>query len=212
MIRLEHVLVQKQGKKILNDINLRVETGEKILIHGPSGSGKSTLLKTLFCFERFKGRLLFSGAPVIPETINAYRSHLGFVSQRLPGFDALAGAVLRYPFQFHVHRHRLFPEERSRELMQALRFSPELLKQPFSELSGGEKQRLLVMQLLLIDRPVFLLDEVTAALDPENIETVIRLLTESPERTVVSVSHNREWEEYCSRALIMREGSIQEEN
>jgi len=211
MLRLEHVHLQKQGKKILNDIQLRVAQGEKLLIRGPSGAGKSTLLKVLFCFERFSGDLLFSGDPVVPSTLSEYRSHLGFISQRLPSFDAPAVEVLRFPFHFRVHRHRRFPEKRSRELMEALRFSPDLLNQPFSDLSGGEKQRLLVLQLLLIDRPVFLLDEVTAALDPENIETVIRLLTATPQRTVISVSHNQEWGRYCSRTLVMQSGSFQEE-
>ena len=211
MLRLEHVHLRKQGKIILNDIHLRVAPGEKLLIRGPSGAGKSTLLKVLFCFERFSGDLIFSGTPVTPETLNEYRAHLGFISQRLPNFDADAGEVLRFPFHFHAHRHRRFPEKRSRELMTELQFSPDLLKQPFSDLSGGEKQRLLVLQLLLIDRPVFLLYEVTAALDPENIETVIRLLTASPERTVISVSHNHEWGRYCSRTLVMQSGSFQEE-
>lgn len=211
MLQLERIRVQHDGNPILRDVDLSVAKGEKIWIHGPSGSGKTTLLKVLFCAEYFEGRLLHENRPVTPPELTHYRSHLGFVSQRIPDFDLTVGEVLRYPLQFRANRHRSFPQDRAMELLAQLHFKQDVLSRRFPSLSGGEKQRLMVLLLLLVNRPVFLLDEVTAALDPENIENVVRLLTASPGRTVISVSHNRDWETFSTRSLFMQSGSLQAE-
>lgn len=210
MLQLRGIRVQHGDNRILSGIDLCVTKGDKIWIHGPSGSGKTTLLKVMFCAEYFQGRLLYQNRPVTPLELAHYRSQLGFVSQRIPDFDLTVGEVLRYPFHFRVNRHRPFPQNQAMELLAQLRFKPEILDRRFPGLSGGEKQRLMVLLLLLINRPVFLLDEVTAALDPENIETVVRLLTSLPEKTVVSVSHNTDWQAFCTRSLLMQSGRLRE--
>jgi len=210
MLKLQNIRVEHADKRILDGIDLSINPGDKVWLHGPSGSGKSTLLKVLFCAEYFTGRVLFHNQPVGAAGLVDYRSHLGFISQRIPDFDQTAEEVLHHPFHFRANRHRAFPLKRSRELLEEMRFDPQILGQRFTDLSGGEKQRLMVLVLLLIDRPVFLLDEVTAALDPRNIDTVVRLLTSSPDHTVVAVSHNTEWQAHANRSLVMESGRLRE--
>lgn len=210
MLRLEDIRVEHGNTKILRGIHLEVKPGEKLWIHGPSGSGKSTLLKVMFCAEYFNGRLLFNDQAVSPRTLPDYRSRLGYISQKIPGFSFNVEEVLRYPFMFRANRRVPFPMDRAREILTQLRFDIHIISRRFADLSGGEQQRLMIVLLLLLDRPIFLLDEVTAALDPDNIETVVDLLTKAPDKTVISVSHNSEWRRHCSRSLLLDAGDFRE--
>ncbi len=210
ILKLQSIQVQYDDTPVLQGIDLNVARGDRIWIHGPSGGGKTTLLKVLFCAEFFSGSLLYQNRPVEPACLEVYRSRLGFVSQKIPDFDCDVDEVLQYPFHFRANRRLPFPHARAMELLSELRFDRDILARRFSDLSGGEKQRLMVLLMLLINRPIFLLDEVTAALDPDNIETVIRLLTASAERTIISVSHDTVWKNYCSRSLSMQAGRLRE--
>jgi len=210
MLRLEDIRVKHGKTEILRGIHLAVRPGEKLWIHGPSGGGKSTLLKVMFCAEYFSGRLIFNHQAITSETLPDYRARLGYISQRIPDFSGSVEEVLRHPFRFRANRRFPFPMDRAREILTLLRFDTRVLTKQFADLSGGERQRMVVLLLLLLDRPVFLLDEVTAALDPDNIERVVNLLTRVPDKTVISVSHNTEWRKHCTRNLLMVDGDLRE--
>lgn len=208
MIQLEHVQVVRQDTVILKDINLTIHKGDKILLKGESGSGKSTLIKSLLYFEHFKGRISFNGQPITSKNLCHYRQQSGYISQTVPKFNENARDFLRLPFSFKSNNPLTFDSQKMSGLLKKLNFEEAVLDKNFSELSGGEKQRLLIMQMLMLDRPIYFLDEVTSALDKKNIRAAVSLITEDKSRTILSISHNQEWDEHCTRLIEMDRGKI----
>lgn len=211
MIQLEQVSVTKDSTVILKSIDLEIRRGEKVLLKGESGSGKSTLIRSLLFFEYFRGKILFEGKPVTTESLGEYRRRSGYIGQTVPNFSESVRDFLLTPYGFKANRHLEMDEPRLRGLLGALNFDETVLDKNYPELSGGEKQRMMILQVLMLDKPVFFLDEVTSALDKKNISAAVSLITGDKERTVLSISHNEEWEEYCTRVIVMDKGEIRED-
>jgi len=208
MIELEHLKVIKRDTVILEDINLTVQKGDKILLKGESGSGKSTLIKSLLYFEHFQGRIIFNGEPVTRENLCHYRRQSGYISQTIPKFNDNVRDFLEIPYTFKSNKTLTFDSQKMLELLTKLNFTESILDKNFPELSGGEKQRLLILQMLMLNRPIYLLDEVTSGLDKKNIKAAVSLITGDENRTILSISHNEEWEQYCSRVMEIDRGKI----
>lgn len=209
MIRIKGMTVAADGREILSGLSLRVAPGEKLLIRGASGSGKSTLLRAMLFFEPFTGEVLFDGVPVSADTLAVYRSRIAFLGQRIPPYAGSAAQVLDLPWTYRANRgHAPDPARRIR-LLANLRLDDALLARPFETLSGGEKQRLLLVQTLLLGRGVLLLDEPTAGLDHANRLRVIRLLCGLSGVTLVAVSHDPEWAAAADRCLTLAGGRLQ---
>jgi putative ABC transport system ATP-binding protein len=208
MIKLEHLKVIKQDAVILKDINLTIQKGDKILLKGESGSGKSTLIKSLLYFEHFQGRIIFNGEPITRKNLCHYRRQSGYISQTVPKFDENVRDFLEIPYTFKSNKTLTLNSQKMLELLTKLNFTESILDKNFSELSGGEKQRLLILQMLMLNRPIYLLDEVTSALDKKNIRAAVSLITDDENRTILSISHNQEWEEHCSRVMEIDHGKI----
>jgi putative ABC transport system ATP-binding protein len=208
LIEAEDLSVRKNGNPILTAIDLRIGEGEKVLVRGESGCGKSTLLRSLMFFERFRGRVAFRGTPVGIENITEYRNGIGYLGQTIPLFQAPVDRVLNIPYGYRANRRIPRHEDRKAKLLAALNFQPDVLDREFSDLSGGEKQRILILQILMMDKAVLFFDEVTAALDQKNIDSAVREITSDSVTTVISISHNREWEGRCTRTIEMDRGRI----
>jgi putative ABC transport system ATP-binding protein len=208
LIQLEHLNVVKKDTVILKDINLTIHRGDKILIKGESGSGKSTLIKSLLYFEHFRGRLLFREQKITRTNLCFYRRQSGYIGQTVPLFNENVKDFLMIPYRFKSNRKLIFAHERMIELLKGLNFDQTVLDKNFSELSGGEKQRMMILQMLMLDKPIYLLDEVTSALDKKNIKAAVSLITKGKDRTIISISHNEEWEAYCSRVIEIDSGKI----
>jgi putative ABC transport system ATP-binding protein len=208
MIQLEHVKVVKKDTVILKDINLTIHKGDKILLRGESGSGKSTLIKSLLYFEHFQGRILFNGEPITRKNLCHYRRQSGYISQTIPKFNENVRDFLKLPYTFKSNKTLTLDSQKKSEMLGKLNFAESILDKNFSELSGGEKQRLLILQMMMLDRPIYLLDEVTSALDKKNIRAAVSLITGDENRTILSISHNQEWEDHCSRVIELDHGEI----
>jgi len=208
MIQLEHVNVIKNDTVILADINLIIHKGDKILLKGESGSGKSTLIKSLLYFEHFQGRILFRGKEITRKNLCFYRRQSGYIGQTVPLFNENVRDFLMIPYRFKANRKLTFAPEGMMELLKGLNFDETVLDKNFSELSGGEKQRMMILQMLMLDKPIYLLDEVTSALDKKNIRAAVSLITKGKNRTLLSISHNEEWEDCCTRVIELDRGKI----
>lgn len=208
MIEVQDLNVIKKGKPILSKINLKISRGEKIVIRGESGSGKSTLLKSILFFDRFAGSIFFHGQEVGEGNLIEYRSHIGYIGQIVPNLDESVEDLFNIPYHYKANRHLKANSERMRRLMSNLNFDETIMNKNYRDLSGGEKQRLLILQLLLLEKPVYLFDEVTASLDEKNVKRAIELITREKKRTVISVSHHGEWEKCSTRLIEMKRGRI----
>ncbi len=191
-IRVEN-LGQTAGKKnILQGIGLEFAPGVVNVILGPNGAGKSTLLRLLGLLDKpGRGEIFYDGLRLSGMNRSActrLRRRSGFVFQSPL---LLAGTVLANLRFGPRLRHVNVSEQEISRVLEKTGLSGRL-EQEAQQLSGGEKQRLQLARVMLLDPDLYLLDEPTANLDPlsvKNIETVIARLAREG-KTVILATHN----------------------
>ncbi len=208
IIQFDQTTVSVRAKTILSGISFTVCAGEKAVLCGKSGSGKSTVLKTLLgLFAVTGGQIYFQGKPLDATSLPAIRSHTAYIGQEpVLGADTVRDALL-LPFQFKAHRDHKPTDAQLAAVLAKLQLPSALLKQESSRISGGEKQRIALARGLLLGKKLYLLDEVTSALDNESKQAVFDVFAD-PNLTVLSVAHDPDWIERCDRVLELEEGRL----
>lgn len=191
-IRLEGLGRLAGGKKILEDLNLEFSPGTVNVVLGPNGAGKSTLLRLLGLLDRpDRGEIYFDGSRLSSLARSArtrLRRRCGFVFQSPLLLAGTVGDNMRFGA-------RLRSLKRSDDAVRRELETTGLAGKEAQEaklLSGGEKQRLQLARVMLLDPDLYLLDEPTANLDPlsvKNIEAAIARLAREG-KTVILATHN----------------------
>ncbi len=209
MLVVNKLSVTAETKEILKDVDFILEPGTKALLTGPSGSGKSTFLQALLFFKPgLSGNICFKDKPITPSNINWYRSHFSYIGQKPPFFEGSVLQFLRYPFHFKANKHYSFKKENVIRIFDQLSINHTLLHQDYPSLSGGEQQRVTIVQSLLLNKKYLFLDEVTSALDETNIRNVIDAVCNDPELTVLTVSHNHQWRQKSDLIYLVQDKKV----
>jgi putative ABC transport system ATP-binding protein len=218
MIALDRVTRHFQGKRgvsALNDISLRIESGEMVSIIGPSGSGKSTLLNLVGGLDRAtSGQVRIDDQSLSDLSDDALtrlrRDKVGFIFQffnLLPTLSCLENVGL----PLHLRGWpRKKVDERCLELLNLVKLDHRLHHLP-EQLSGGERQRVAIARALSIYPPILLADEPTGNLDTATgleILALIRDLHEQLGSTVVMVTHDMSVARSCQRIVTLRDGRV----
>jgi polar amino acid transport system ATP-binding protein len=202
---------------ILHSVNLDVEPHEVVCLIGASGSGKSTLLRCinhLFPFDY--GRVLLDGVDIEGDEMsdNELRKRIGIVFQSynlFPHMTVLNNITLA-PRKVHgINRKEA--EEQARELLSLFGLQEQAESYP-DRLSGGQQQRVAITRAMATIPDVMLLDEVTAALDPELIGGILNIIRglKNDGMTMVIVTHEMGFaRDVADRVCFLDEGRIVEE-
>ena len=180
-----------QTAAILQNISGEVPANHILTIIGPSGAGKSTLLSLCnLLLTPDAGELLIHSQEVRKWTVTDLRRRVGLVFQTPTMFP---GTVLdNLNLGLKLQGKTL---ENPEEWIEKVGLSPEILKQNANDLSGGQKQRVALARVLANQPDIWLLDEVTSALDPtaaREVEEWILQLQRKENSTVLWVTHNLE--------------------
>ncbi len=195
MIRFDKIDLFYQGKAVLQDFSLVVNKGEKWVLAGPSGSGKSSLLAMVMGFSKpSKGRVLVDGMPVTEKNAWEVRKKVAFVDQDVSLGDESVAGWLEFVAGLKANQGLDFGEERIKPLFNYFELDGDIMDKNVSGLSGGERQRLALVVAVLLQRDVFLLDEVTSGLDARMKDKVVEFFAEHPSWTVLAVSHDQAWQ------------------
>ena len=167
------------GRLLLDDVELEVAAGDRVSISGPSGSGKSQLLRALALLDPFdSGEVLWQGSSVADADVPGFRGHVSYHQQTPALVEGSVEDNLRLPFSLAVHSGQSYECSRAEELLERFGRDPGMLDQVVADLSGGERQIVTLVRLLQLGPQILLLDEPTAALDPETERWVIAVISD----------------------------------
>ena len=193
MIELRGIGLDFVERSVLDDFNLSISEGEKVVIRGKSGTGKSSLLRLVLGFvQPSRGEVSYRGQPLSPEIAWSLRREVAYVNQ---GVDLESGTVATALSAICRLRSCDAPPETAamKEALAVFEFDASQLSQKTSELSGGEQQRIALAAALLLQREIVILDEPTASLDEGLTNVVAQYFLETYPGTTLVVSHDDAW-------------------
>ncbi|CDI12130.1 amino acid ABC transporter ATP-binding protein [Agrobacterium pusense] len=204
--------------QVLQNINLNVRVGERIVIARPSGSGKSTMIRCINWLEKHQsGRIVVDGIELTSnhKKVEAVRKEVGMVFQHFNLFPHLT--ILE-----NCSLAPIWVKKQSKKdadavafkFLEKVRIADQAHKYP-GQLSGGQQQRVAIARALCMRPKVLLFDEPTSALDPEMVrevlDTMVRLAEDG--MTMLCVTHEMGFaRQVADRVIFMDRGEILEEN
>ncbi|PJI08130.1 MULTISPECIES: ABC transporter ATP-binding protein [Clostridium] len=199
----------------LEDINLKVESGEFVGIMGPSGSGKTTFLNVISTIDKpTAGKVFIDGKDIVrlkePGLSKFRREKLGFIFQDFNLLDnmtikeniVLPLALAKIPYDVI--------EKRLNDITKKLGIS-KILSNHTYEVSGGQKQRAAAARAMITNPSLVLADEPTGALDSKASKELLnslKYLNENNKATILMVTHDAFAASYCKRVIFIKDGKL----
>lgn len=218
LLEIHHLKKVYGEHVVLEDISLSVNKGEVVVVIGPSGCGKSTLLRCINALEDIQGgQVLLNGEPVRRDAKNIFRMRqkIGMVFQSYDLFPhkTILDNIVLAPMKVQK-RVRTEAEKEALELLNRVGLTGRKDDYP-RQLSGGQKQRVAIVRALIMHPEILLLDEITAALDPEMVREVLQVVLDLAKAgsTMVIVTHEMDFARaIADRVLFLENGRIVEES
>jgi general L-amino acid transport system ATP-binding protein len=214
IIQMQNVNKWFDDFHVLKDINLDVESKQKIVVCGPSGSGKSTLIRCINRLEEHqKGNIIIDGIELSENTknIEKIRAEVGMVFQQFnlfPHLSILDNCTLAPIWVKKMPKVQA--EEMALKQLEKVQILDQAKKFP-GQLSGGQQQRCAIARALCMEPKIMLFDEPTSALDPEMIKEVLDAMVDLAKggMTMIVVTHEMGFaKEVADNMIFMDEGKI----
>ena len=201
-----------KGPAILEKLNIDIRPGEFLALVGPSGCGKSTIFRLLVGFERpDAGRVLFDGQDLNQLDLGAVRSQLGCVLQSA---EVSAGPIMEnIAGSSRVGIDEIWRAAEDAGLAEDIEQMPMGIHTMISEgggnISGGQKQRLLIARALVKNPRILLLDEATSALD-NNTQATVTASLKRRNVTRIAIAHRLSTIQDADRIIVLKSGKVSE--
>ena len=213
-IKFENVSVEKNGKKILNNINLEIKSGEKVIIVGESGSGKTSILNLISRFSLPKeGTIKFNNRNILNFNEESFIDNVYYAIQEPTLFNKSIRKNILYGNENKNNEDLMIASKKSYiyEDVQKLQEKYDtVIGESGFNFSTGQKQRVAIARIFLKNKPLILLDEITASLDKKNEQLILdTLLDDFKDSTCIMVSHNLFNIKYFDRVILIKDGRIE---
>lgn len=202
-------------KEALKNINLDIYKGEKIAVLGSNGAGKSTFFLNINgVLTPSKGNIIYKGKVITKKDFNELRKSVGIVFQDADN-QIIASTVLG-EVSFGPMNLKLPKEEVKKRVYEAMEYMniTEFKDRPPHYLSGGEKKRVSIADIIAMNPEVIIFDEPTASLDPLNIsilEEVLEKLSKE-DKTIMISTHDMDFAyRWADRIIVFNNGEIVED-
>ncbi|MFJ7184837.1 ABC transporter ATP-binding protein [Lysinibacillus xylanilyticus] len=208
MLELKNISKNYKNKKVIENINLSIQSGEIVSLLGPSGCGKTTLLNIILGLtQQTDGQLFFNGQDITKQSMQDRGFNIVFQDFALfPHLNAYDNIV--YGLK---NKKEGMSKMEVQEYIDFLELTPHLHKK-IHELSGGQKQRVSIARTLVMQPKILLLDEPLSALDgviKESIKERIQSIARKFNLTTIIVTHDPEEALTLSdKVLIINEGTV----
>ncbi|HEM2824175.1 ABC transporter ATP-binding protein [Streptococcus suis] len=214
LLEVKHLHFSYPNKQVLTDIQLTIHKGERLAIVGKNGAGKSTLAKVLCGFIQGEGEILWKGQSIKEDSVKERAERIGYVLQN-PNqmisqtmiFDEVAlGLRMRGVTEEEI-KHRVH------HILKVCGLYP-FRNWPISALSYGQKKRVTIASILVLNPEIILLDEPTAGQDQRHYREMMEFLDQlnAQGHTVVMITHDMQLMlDYSDRAVVVVDGQIIED-
>lgn len=197
------------GTKVLDNVSLTINGGDRIAMMGPNGAGKTTLVRAILGFYHIdSGEISVNGFDPVKKRVDVLKN-ISFIPQLPPPVKLSIEELLMYVERSSgVSKEKIFEESSKMDLD-----LKSHIKKPFFKLSGGMKQKLLIAIALSKKSSLLIFDEPTANLDPKGREKFYELLTEiDAECSTLFITHRLdEIEGLVNRKIYMDLGKVTED-
>lgn len=206
----------RDGRRVLEDLNLTIRHGESIAFVGASGAGKTTICSLLPRFyEVGSGAITIGGVDIRDFTQASLRAQIGIVQQDVFLFGGSIRENIAYG-KLGASEEEIMEAVRRAKLDDLIAMLPAGLDTIVGErgvkLSGGQKQRLAIARIFLKNPPILILDEATSALDTVTEQAIQQALAElSKGRTTLIIAHRLATIRNADRIVVIDEGGIVEQ-
>ena len=203
------------SKKIINDINLKVEKGKMVAMVGQSGAGKTTMVDLLPRFyDISEGQILIDGTDVRDYKLNDLRGLFGMVSQESILFNDSVFNNIAFGIE-NATRETVIEAAKIANahdfIMKLENGYDSTIGDRGGKLSGGERQRLTIARAVLKNPPILILDEATSSLDSNSEKLVQDALQKLMKgRTTIVIAHRLSTIQYADEIIVMQDGKISE--
>ena len=211
LLKLKNVHFAYGEKKVLQDIDFTISKGEKIAIVGKNGAGKSTLAKALCQFIATEGSYTWQGSDIKGDSIKERAERIGYVLQN-PN-QMISTTMIFDEVALGLKLRGIAEDEIKERVLAVLKTCGlyEFRHWPISALSFGQKKRVTIASILVLNPEIILLDEPTAGQDQRNYTEIMNFLDELNQKghTIIMITHDMQLMlDYSDRAVVMLDGKI----
>ena len=212
MIELKHLTKKYDHFLAVEDLNLKIETGEFFGLLGPNGAGKTTTIGMLSTLLLPTSGEIWINGELLTRQKNQLKQKLSVVTQEYSmRQDMTMNEIMEYQGRLYYMPLRKI-RERSEELLEFCGLI-DYRKRTVRKLSGGMKRKLMVCRALLTDPEILLLDEPTAGMDAlsrRQMWNLLRKLNEKNLTILLTTHYMEEAQSLCNRVALMEHGKLEE--
>lgn len=212
ILEFKNVNFSYDDNQVLNNLNFFIEENSYNLLVGKNGSGKSSIAKLIVGLEnKENGEIIIFDKQIDEKNIAVIRKNVGMIFQN-PDNQFIANTV-KDDIIFGLENHNIDPtsmDELVDDIANKIGIKDLLNKEP-SSLSGGQKQKIAIASVLVLNPKIIILDEASSMLDPvarREFRELIKKISKENNVTIISITHDMSECFYADNILLLDEGNI----
>ncbi|WP_294619376.1 ATP-binding cassette domain-containing protein [uncultured Bacteroides sp.] len=206
MLQIENAGIAYGNDMLLSQFNMHLRRGEIASISGSSGCGKTSLLNAILGFIPLQeGRITVNNIILNKTNIDLIRKQIAWIPQELALPLEWVRDMIQLPFNLKANRATPFSETQLFSCFEELGLERELYHKRVNEISGGQRQRMMIAVASMINKPLIIVDEPTSALDSGSTGKVLAFLRRQTQKgtAILAVSHDKDFAEGCDRHILI---------
>lgn len=207
MLQINNAAIAYGSHILFSGFSLHLAKGQMACVSGPSGCGKTSLLNAVLGFQPLhEGEIIVNGLRLERSTIDQIRRQMAWIPQELSLPMEWVRDMIQLPFTLRANRAAAFSEEKLFQCFDALGLERSLYRKRVAEVSGGQRQRMMIAAASLMQKPLMVVDEPTSALDADSTGRVLEFFREQAGRgtAVLAVSHDPTFAAGCDFRILMK--------
>ncbi|EED44484.1 ABC-type multidrug transport system, ATPase and permease component [Enterocytozoon bieneusi H348] len=201
------------NKMILECVNFTIRRGEKIAIVGQNGAGKTTLIKSLLKYNSADAQIFIDQYNIEDISEDNFRQLISYVPQSASLFNETVLYNIKYG-NFHIHEDQIYKSAIylgiHDTILKLENGYQTICGENGSKLSGGERQKIVILREYLKNTPLLLLDEPTASMDKSSEASIFATLLTKEDISILAIVHNHELLKMFDKILLIENKKIKE--